>query len=189
MEFFYLHGDVGMVDYDWGLKLSGQFKGKINNNLSNNIDLEADKPEDKYLACPRQLIEPVWHQQMTENGRHVLEPPDVVDSRPEVQTFENICQGIEAHDLSGTFGHYWTEGLEAWQGPMSLQSGIKMDIYLCFVNFIVVSLPDDSVTNINRNCILIDFITFSFSSSSFGSISFLLLSPCHHVNLEIKITN
>ena len=59
---------------------------------------------------------------MFHDGRHVLEPPNIMNGRTEVQSFQNICQRIEPNYFSRTFSHDGTEGLKAGQGAMSLQS-------------------------------------------------------------------
>ena len=68
------------------------------------------------------MIKAVWDHEDLEDGGNVAEPPDVVDSRPEVKPLEHVRQGVEANHLPGAFGHNGTEGLKAGQGPVPLQS-------------------------------------------------------------------
>ena len=44
--------------------------------------VSAPRPEYEDLAGPGQLIEPDGHHEVAQDGRHVLEPPDVVHGRP-----------------------------------------------------------------------------------------------------------
>ena len=59
---------------------------------------------------------------MFHDGRHVLEPPNIMNGGAEVQSFQNISQGIEPNHFSRAFRHDGTEGLEAGEGAMPLQS-------------------------------------------------------------------
>ena len=46
------------------------------------LRVSAARPEYEDLAGPGQLIEPDGDHEVAQDGRHVLEPPDVVHGRP-----------------------------------------------------------------------------------------------------------
>ena len=67
---------------------------------------------------------------MLHDRGHVLKPSNVVDSRAEVESLENISERVKAHDFFGALGHDGTEGLETGQGSVSLQSGGNVSLVM-----------------------------------------------------------